>query len=61
MSQPEDNGNSASDVYTAKQLAGGQDELLDLDQSWRNKSPSMAGGDIAGDVQARELAENDSA
>ncbi len=58
MAQFEDNGNSASDVYTAKTQAG---DDTPLDQSWRNNVPSMRGGDIAGDVQARELAENESA
>lgn len=61
MPDYENNGNSASDTYTAKQLEGGQDvnNAPELDSSWRNKSPSMAISDGAGDVQARELAEND--
>lgn len=56
MSQIENTGKSASEVYTAKQLDG---DDVPLDNSWRNKAPSMANSDLVGDVQARELAEND--
>ena len=60
MPQYENNGNSASDVYEAKQLDGGDsmDGAKELDASWRNKTISM-NSELSGDVQARELAEND--
>jgi len=60
MPQYEDNGKSASEVFEARQLEGGEsmDTAMALDASWRNKTPSVS-SDMAGDVQARELAEND--
>ena len=56
---PENKGNSASDYYGVKQLDG-TDTYGDnsLDDSWRHKTGAIR-GDVAGDVQARELAEND--
>lgn len=58
MPQYENNGKSASEVYEVKQLEGGED--IPLDSSWRSKGPSVsANSDLAGDVQARELAENE--
>jgi hypothetical protein len=56
MPEFENNDKSASEAYTLTEQAGGD---TPLDQSWRNHAPSSGGGDIAGDVQARELAEND--
>ena len=58
MAQYENNDKSATEAYAVTEQAGGD---TPLDQAWRNNVPSMRGGDIAGDVQARELAENESA
>ncbi len=54
MPEFENNDKSATESYAITAQAG---EDAPLDQTWRNNSHS--GGDIAGDVQARELAEND--
>jgi hypothetical protein len=58
MAQYENNDKSATEAYAVTEQAGGD---TPLDQAWRNKAPSGNLSDIAGDVQARELAENDSA
>ncbi len=57
---PDNKGRSAQDTgYEVRQLDGSSDYgNQELDSSWRHKDPGIR-GDIAGDVQARELAEND--
>ena len=57
---PENNNRSAQDTgYEVRQLTGSADYSdVSLDSSWRNKS-GAGQGNVAGDVQARELAEND--
>ncbi len=57
---PENKGRNAQETgYEVRQLDGSTDyDTRELDSSWRSKDPALR-GDIAGDVQARELAEND--
>ena len=51
---------AADQGYAVKQLPGSDnmESAPELDARWRTKSPGAA-GELAGDVQARELAEND--
>ncbi len=52
--------NAADQGYDVKQLPGGTnlDTAPELDAQWRTKNPGGS-GEMAGDVQARELVEND--
>ena len=52
--------NAGDQGYAVKQLPGGTnlDGAPELDAQWRTKNPGSS-GEIAGDVQARELAAND--
>lgn len=52
----ENNGRSADQFYSATQLSG---DDIELDSSWRNRNLDTSGSSLASDVQAREMAEND--
>jgi hypothetical protein len=57
MAQYENNDKNASDAYTARQLSGG--DQYDPNATMGGGVPTQVHSNAAGDVQARELAEND--